>query len=112
MVDALDVIPGNCDSGRLPQIGIERRVSKKAPPLIVSLHMPKTAGNSFKVVLEEHFGDAMKSDYADYPMNVSPAVRHRQAVEGCLATAKARADFGDIRCIHGHFLPIKYLLLA
>ena len=74
--------------------------------------MPKTAGNSFKVVLEEHFGAAMKSDYADYPLNVAPAERHRRAVEGCLALANAKADLKNLRCIHGHFLPVKYLLLA
>jgi hypothetical protein len=78
----------------------------------VSLHLPKTAGNSFKVVLEEHFGDAMINDYADYPLNAAPTERHRQAVEACLATAAAQGDYGNIRCIHGHFLPLKYLLLA
>lgn len=85
-------------------------MSKKKPPLIVSLHMPKTAGNSFKVVLDEHFDDAMKSDYADYPLNVGPQERRRQAVATCLATTES--DYQDIRCIHGHFLPLKYLLLA
>lgn len=72
--------------------------------------MPKTAGNSFKVVLEEHFGDAMRNDYADYPLNVRPRKRHRQAVEGCLALK--RDEYKSVRCIHGHFLPMKYLLLA
>jgi hypothetical protein len=81
-------------------------------PLIVSLHMPKTAGNSLKVVLEEHFGDAMKNDYLDYPMNVAPSERHRQAVAGCLQAAEKSVEYRDIRCIHGHFLPVKYLLLA
>jgi hypothetical protein len=72
--------------------------------------MPKTAGNSFKVVLDEHFGEAMHHDYADYPLNVAPEERHRQAVEGCLATAME--EYENIQCIHGHFLPLKYLLLA
>ncbi len=82
------------------------------PPLIVSLHMPKTAGNSLLAVLDEHFGEAISHDYLDYPMNVAPEERHRQAVEGCLAAAKAPSEYRDIRCIHGHFLPLKYLLLA
>jgi hypothetical protein len=87
-------------------------VSSQAFPLIVSLHMPKTAGNSLKVVLDEHFGDAMKSDYLDYPMHVSPPERHRQAIESCLEAAGTYSDYEAIRCIHGHFLPVKYLLLA
>lgn len=82
------------------------------PPLIVSLHMPKTAGNSLKVVLDEHFGEAISHDYLDYPMNVAPGERHLQAIEGCLAAAKAPSEYRDTRCIHGHFLPVKYLLLA
>jgi hypothetical protein len=73
--------------------------------------MPKTAGNSFKVVLNEHFGRAMKNDYADYPLNVPLQERHRQAVAACHETAVAE-EYKDIQCIHGHFLRIKYLLLA
>jgi hypothetical protein len=93
------------------RVGLGERVSKKVAPLIVSLHMPKTAGNSFKAVLDEHFGDALKNDYADYPINVTPRDRHRQAVAACLTVA-LEDNYRDIRCIHGHFLPIKYLLLA
>ena len=74
--------------------------------------MPKTAGNSLKLVLEEHFGDAMISDYLDFPMNVAPRERHRQAIKGGTAVAEAEAGLRHIRCVHGHFLPIKYLLLA
>ena len=74
--------------------------------------MPKTAGNSLLAVLGEHFGDAMKNDYLDYPMNVPPRERHRQAMENCLQVAAASAEYDAIRCIHGHFLPVKYLLLA
>lgn len=108
----LDVLPGNCDiTVDVDQTGLESRVSKKTPPLIVSLHMPKTAGNSFKVVLNEHFGEAMKNDYADYPLNVALRERHRQAISACLETAED-VGYKNIRCIHGHFLPLKYLLLA
>ncbi len=90
--------------------GLDKQVSKKPSSLIVSLHMPKTAGNSFKAVLDEHYKEALKNDYADYPINVTPQERHRQALAGCLATTVV--EYTDIRCIHGHFLPIKYLLLA
>lgn len=81
-------------------------------PLIVSLHLPKTAGNSLLAVLDEHFGDAILHDYLDYPMNTEPRERHRRAVEGCLAAAGSPQAYRDLRCIHGHFLPLKYLLLA
>jgi len=85
-------------------------VGEKLLPLIVSLHLPKTAGTSFGVALDEHFMGGLKKDYADYPLNQMPRERNRHAVASCLAANVA--DYKDIRCIHGHFLPIKYLLLA
>jgi hypothetical protein len=105
------VLPGRCAT-RLDatKVGLDKSVNNKIAPLIVSLHMPKTAGNSFKAVLDEHFEAALKNDYADYPINVTPQERHRQAVAGCLAATVE--EYSEIRCIHGHFLPIKYLLLA
>jgi len=72
--------------------------------------MPKTAGSSFRAALEEHFGAAFRHDYGDYPLASPPSERHRRALEFALA-ARA-ADFAGVACIHGHFLPCKYLLLA
>ncbi len=76
--------------------------------MIVSLHFPKTAGTSFARSLEEHFGGAFLRDYADLPINTPAAERNRRAVQACLENECK--DFSGVECIHGHFLPLKYLL--
>jgi hypothetical protein len=78
--------------------------------MIVSLHFPKTAGTSFARSLEEHFGGAFLRDYADLPINAPALERNRHAVQACLENE--RKDFSNVECIHGHFLPLKYLLLG
>ncbi|MEZ5293359.1 MAG: hypothetical protein R2745_19915 [Vicinamibacterales bacterium] len=78
--------------------------------MIVSVHMPKTAGRSFEAALRRRFGAAILEDYGTYPLNTPPGVRQRAAIEACLAHASQAFD--GIDCIHGHFLPIRYLLLA
>ena len=78
--------------------------------MLISIHMPKTAGLSFRGALEEHFGDSFSHDYLDYPLAVPARDKHELAMRFCLR-AKA-SDFSGVECIHGHFLPLKYLLLA
>lgn len=80
------------------------------PPLLVSIHMPKTAGTSFRATLEARFGNTFVHDYADYPLAQALPRRHEAALAaGALASP---ADFAGVGCIHGHFLPIKYLALS
>lgn len=78
--------------------------------MIISLHLPKTAGGSFGAALKQHFGTKLLRDYADRPMNTPEYERNQAALETSLRNAEN--DFPGIECIHGHFLPIKYLLLA
>ena len=78
--------------------------------MLISVHMPKTAGTSFLATLELHFGAALLKDYADLPINTPPAQRHRSALENALRNSTR--DFAGIDCIHGHFLPAKYLTAA
>lgn len=78
--------------------------------MLISLHLPKTAGASFRRALEAHFGPKLLRDYADYPINTP-------VYERCLAALRASIDIAergveDTTCIHGHFLPLKYLLLS
>ncbi|MEH6581986.1 MAG: hypothetical protein V7754_08625 [Halioglobus sp.] len=80
--------------------------------MIISTHMPKTAGLSFRATLEECFGAGFRHDYSDYPLNNQPPVRHSAAMEHNLSLAGNLADYAGIECIHGHFLPFKYLVLA
>lgn len=75
--------------------------------MIISVHLPKTAGTSFLASLEEHFGAALLKDYADLPINTPPESRHRMALEK--GRENAGRSFAGIECIHGHFLPVKYL---
>jgi hypothetical protein len=76
--------------------------------VLVSLHLPKTAGASFGKSLETYFGAALLRDYGDQGINKPPFERNQSALRAGLEIA---ADaLADIRCVHGHFLPAKYLL--
>jgi hypothetical protein len=78
--------------------------------MLISVHMPKTAGSSFRATLAETFGERLLADYGDYPLAAPPAERHVRALEHALAV---RPDHLLSRsCVHGHFLPVKYLPLA
>ncbi len=78
--------------------------------MLVSVHMPKTAGLSFRATLEQHYGAGFRHDYADYPLASPLPERHAAALEYSLAAEPAA--YAGVHCIHGHFLPVKYLLLA
>jgi hypothetical protein len=82
----------------------------KISPIIISLHLPKTAGSSFGLALKEHFGDNLLRDYDDFPMAKPAFERNKQAILSGLNIAQFPPV--DAMCIHGHFLPIKYLLLG
>jgi len=78
--------------------------------MIISVHLPKTAGKSFQAALETRFGDSLLEDYGSFPINTPRYERQRAALEASLSSAEA--DLAGVECIHGHFLPVKYLLLA
>lgn len=74
--------------------------------MIISVHIPKTGGRTFRSLLEAHFEDRLFLDYADQPMKKKPFLRNLSAV--CrIPQARSRAKQFD--CIHGHFLPVKYI---
>jgi hypothetical protein len=77
--------------------------------MIISLHLPKTAGSSFKASLQQHFDHKMLLDYADLPINTPPFQRNQNAMISGLQNAER--NFEESECIHGHFMPAKYLLL-
>jgi len=76
--------------------------------MIISVHLPKTAGTSFGLTLEQHFGGRLVKDYGDLPINTPVYERNKAALQASLC----EADLSGVECIHGHFLPIKFLLLA
>jgi hypothetical protein len=78
--------------------------------MLISIHMPKTAGSSFRATLEGHYCDAFRPDYGDYPLAHSPD--ERRAAAHRHAEAMRATELAGVACIHGHLLPAKYLPLA
>lgn len=76
--------------------------------LLVSLHLPKTAGTSFASSLASAFGDGYRADYADLPMQAGRWHRRLHAIRAGLALRDALPP--RTTCVHGHFLPLKYQL--
>lgn len=77
-------------------------------PLLISLHLPKTAGTSFSAVLTRHFGDRLYRDYEDRPLNQPSLARKLHAAKQSLANRKTPQLPENADCVHGHFLPLKY----
>ncbi len=75
--------------------------------MLISVHLPKTAGSSFLAALDGHFGPGLLRDYADLPINTPVTARNASAVKACLRNL-LRCP-AEVRCVHGHFLPLKYL---
>ncbi len=75
--------------------------------MLISVHLPKTAGSSFHQVLSDHFGGGLHRDYADFPLHAPSWKRCSSALWNALKTGVHRTPSG-IHCIHGHFLPVKY----
>ncbi len=73
---------------------------------IISLHLPKTAGTSFKTSLSDHFGARYRDDYADQAISKTPFERCRQALWRSIPIAAKGLE--GVSCVHGHFLPVKY----
>ena len=74
--------------------------------MIVSVHIPKTGGESFRrLILEPVFGDRLLGDYDDAPLSHDAADRIARAQ----AFEPSRDLPGRYDCVHGHFLAIKYV---
>ncbi len=73
---------------------------------MISIHVPKTGGTSFRWMLEELFGAGFQPDYHQEPR---PALMDGPELRG--TDDEIRALFIDIRCVHGHFNASKYLRL-
>ncbi len=60
-------------------------------------------------MLEQRYGSTLLLDYGDLPINTPVEARHCKARNDALLNSCR--NFGSIACIHGHFLPAKYLPL-
>jgi len=75
---------------------------------IISVHLPKTAGTSFKASLAAHFGEYFREDNNDQAISNPVPDRCRAALAA--GTTIAEQGLHGVKCVHGHFLPVKYLL--
>lgn len=76
--------------------------------MIISIHMPKTAGTTFAALLSGAFGERLLLDYGDWVGFNSPeALAHRR-----WRYQQARSRRGELTqaydVIHGHFIADKY----
>ncbi len=76
--------------------------------MILSIHVPKAAGNSFRELLKARYGERMMGDYGDWAGFDEPEANERRA----LRTAAMRQRGGELQekydVIHGHFVADKY----
>jgi hypothetical protein len=77
---------------------------------LVSVHIPKTAGTSFGKSLKEFFGNTFSRDYDDRAISKPEYERNKLALLSSIEIASK--GLGKVNCVHGHFLPVKYLLLS
>jgi hypothetical protein len=77
--------------------------------MILSIHVPKAGGNSFRELLQREFGDRLMRDYGDWAgFRVPEAIKRvRSRTEQMRARRDELLQKYDI--IHGHFAPEKYL---
>lgn len=78
--------------------------------MLISLHLPKTAGTRFRRLLESHFAERLLADYADAPLHDTVAARRLQALRAGAALLLRPHRLQDVEAVHGHFLAIKYSL--
>lgn len=75
--------------------------------MLISVHLPKTAGSSFGSALRSHWGNGLVLDYSDRPINQSSVGRNFGALKASLKLFNHNLTNG--RCgVHGHFMPLKY----
>jgi hypothetical protein len=77
--------------------------------MLLSIHVPKAAGNSFREALQASYGDRFMKDYGDWAGFDNPEANSRRQ----LREQAMRARRGEIQekydVIHGHFIADKYL---
>lgn len=76
--------------------------------MIISIHIPKTAGSSFRELLKLEFGNRLMLDYGDWAgFDTAEAVAHR-AVRASDMRKRRDQLLENYDVIHGHFIADKY----
>lgn len=78
--------------------------------MLISLHLPKTAGTRFRALLEAHYGDRLLADYADRPLHEGLSARRVRALRAGVGLLLHADRLRGVDAVHGHFLAIKYSL--
>ncbi len=79
--------------------------SDEMQDVLISVHIPKTAGTSFRRLLRAWFGERLFEDYEDRVLHVSETERVAAEVD---ESDRRKRRLVDYDCIHGHFMPQKY----
>jgi hypothetical protein len=77
--------------------------------VILSLHVPKAAGNSLREMLHREYGERFMGDYGDWSGFDTPEANARRAVRTAAMRARAPELEAKYDLIHGHFHADKYL---
>lgn len=79
--------------------------------MIVSIHIPKTAGSSFREGLDRQLGGRLLTDYGDRPLSDSISDRWRRLKTRIEVRSRADDLVANYDAVHGHFIATKYLPL-
>lgn len=88
-------------------VAAKRRSKRQACGRLFFIHIPKTAGTSFRLSLEPNF--EMVMDYGNNSNNTSPAVQQYSYVENDLCLLDNELNQKPSVCITGHTHLAKYL---
>ena len=77
--------------------------------MLLSIHVPKTAGNSFRESLKARFGDRMMGDYGDWAGFDEPEANARRELRVAAMRSRRTELIEKYDVIHGHFVADKYL---
>jgi hypothetical protein len=76
--------------------------------MILSIHVPKAAGNSFRQALNDAYGDRFMKDYGDWAGFNVPEANERRAKREQEMRARRDELAASYDIIHGHFIADKY----
>ena len=77
--------------------------------MIVSIHLPKCAGNTFKKSLRNFYRERLYTDYGDWVGDVSPEAVSRRSTRLIELKKHLPGLLPQTKCIHGHFYASKWL---